>query len=70
MKRLIEIRKAYDENYRQMLEVIRQMGGDDKIKLHRKRNTSLYRKLRQLQKREHYLDQLENRLFMEKQYMH
>lgn len=57
-----QIRRSYDENYRKMLQTIQQMGGDDKIKFHREKKTPLYKALRRLQKKEHYLDQLENRL--------
>ncbi len=59
---LHHIRKEYEKNYNEMLKVIAQMGGDDKIKFHRKHRTPLYQKLQQLQKREHYLDQLENKI--------
>lgn len=59
---LHKIRKSYDENYRKMLQTIRKMGGDDKIRFHRQKRTSLYKSLRQLQKKEHYLNQLEDRL--------
>lgn len=59
---LNEIRKAYDENYQNMLEVIRRMGGDGQIKFHRKNRTPLYQKLILLQKKEHKLTELENRL--------
>ncbi len=62
MNRLHSIRKAYDDNYRKMREIIQQMGGDQQIKFHRRQKTALYRELRKLQQREHYLDQLENRL--------
>lgn len=62
MNKLYNIRKEYEDNYRQMLEVIRQMGGDGQIKFHRKNRTPLYRKLKELQRKEHYLDKLENRL--------
>ncbi len=62
MKTIAEIRKAYELNYKKMLEIIQQMGGDRQIKYHRKQNTPLYRKLKALQRREHYLDQLECRL--------
>ena len=70
MKSLSEIRRAYDENYRKMVEIIQQMGGDQQIKLHRKLNTPLYRKLRELQRREHFLDKLENRYFNRLQIAH
>lgn len=59
---LKEVRKKYDENYGKMLRIIQKMGGDDKIAEHRRKNTPLYRKLKQLQKQENYLDSLENRL--------
>lgn len=32
MRSLNEIRKAYDENYQRMTEVISKMGGDQEIK--------------------------------------
>lgn len=59
---LHSIRKAYDENYHKMLQTIQQMGGENKIKFHRKKRTSLYHALKQLQKKEHYLNELESRL--------
>ncbi|RMG62035.1 MAG: hypothetical protein D6715_12645 [Calditrichaeota bacterium] len=70
MRNLREIRQAYEENYRQMLEVIQQMGGDHQIKFHRSRKTALYRRLKELQRREHHLDQLENRLRAAKGLLH
>lgn len=62
MRSLNEIRKAYDENYQKMTEVISKMGGDQEIKIHRKKQSPLFRKLKELQRHEHYLDELENRL--------
>lgn len=59
---LNDIRKAYEKNYHEMSELIARMGGDDQIKFHRKNRTPLYRKLKELQRREHYLDEMENRL--------
>jgi hypothetical protein len=59
---LNEIRKAYDENYQNMQEVIRRMGGDGQIKFHRKNKTPLYQKLIMLQKKEHRLTELENQM--------
>jgi len=38
------------------------MGGDSNIKFHRKNRTPLYQLLKQLQKKEHYLNELETRL--------
>ncbi len=70
MKSLREIRRAYEENYRQMLEVIQQMGGDAQIKFHRSHKTALYRRLKELQRHEHYLDQLENRIRASKGLLH
>jgi hypothetical protein len=62
MKRLDEVRRQYDAVYQEMVEVIAMMGGEEKIKQHREFDTELYRRLRQLQKREHELDMLEKRL--------
>lgn len=59
---LKEIREEYEKNYNEICKVIEQMGGDGFIALHRKHNTELYRKLRELQKKEHYLDALENQI--------
>ena len=56
---LQELRKTYDKNYYKMLEIISEMGGDEQIKYHRENRTSLYRKLRELQKIEHRLSSLE-----------
>ena len=42
-----------------MLEIISEMCGDEQIKYHRENRTSLYRKLRELQKIEHRLSSLE-----------
>ncbi len=62
MKSLRQVRLEYEENYRKMIEVINRMGGDSRIKDHRKKRSPLYRKLRELQRREHYLNELETRL--------
>jgi hypothetical protein len=62
MRSLNEIRKAYDDNYKKMMEVIQRMGGDQEIKTHRKKQSPLYRKLKEFQRYEHHLDELENRL--------
>jgi hypothetical protein len=59
---LHRIRQTYDENYSKMLQIIQKMGGENKIKFHRENRTSLFRTLRQLQKKEHYLNELESRL--------
>lgn len=59
-QRLLEIRKEYERNYEEICRIIEKMGGDQFIAIHRKLNTDLFRQLRQLQKREHYLDALEN----------
>jgi phosphotransferase system IIB component len=56
---LREIREAYDRNYREMLELIAEMGGEGNIPYHRKRKTRLFFKLRNLQKIEHRLSNLE-----------
>ena len=62
MRSLNEIRKAYDENYERMASLIQKMGGDQEIKTHRKKQSTLYRQLKELQRHEHHLDELENRL--------
>lgn len=59
---LNKIRKAYDDNYDKILRTIQKMGGDCNIKNHRKKRTALYQLLKQLQKKEHYLNELESRL--------
>ena len=59
---LHRIRKAYDENYDKIIHTIQRMGGDSNIKTHRKNRTPLYQLLKQLQKKEHYLNELESRL--------
>lgn len=59
---LHEIREAYDQNYRKILEVIMEMGGDANISYHRKKRTRLYLKLRNLQRIEHQLTHLEEAL--------
>lgn len=56
---LEKIREEYEQNYQQMIETIEKMGGNARIKIHRKMQTPLYRKLKKLQKLEHYLDDLE-----------
>ncbi len=70
MQSLNEIRKAYDDNYRKMIEVIEKMGGDQEIKSHRKVQSPLYRKLKELQRYEHQLDSLENRLMVSQSTIH
>ena len=70
MRSLNNIRKAYDDNYRKMMEVIQQMGGDQEIKTHRKKQSQLYRKLKDLQRHEHYLDETENRLINSQSAIH
>jgi len=57
---LHEIREVYDRNYREMLEIINQMGGELNLQIHRTKRTALYLKLRKLQRREHQLDRLES----------
>lgn len=59
---LQKIREEYDQNYQQIIDTIDRMGGETKIKYHRKRRTPLYQKLKELQRREHYLDRLESKL--------
>ena len=59
MKKINEIREAYDENYEKMLNVIKRMGGDGQIKFHRKNKTPLYKTLKSLQKEEHSLSEME-----------
>jgi hypothetical protein len=58
---LQKIRREYDQNYQKIIEIINQMGGETKIKFHRKSKTPLYQKLKELQRREHYLDNLESK---------
>lgn len=62
MESLIQIRQAYDDNYAQIMNVIQQMGGDQNIKFHRKKRSSLFYKLQELQQKEHYLDEMENQI--------
>lgn len=59
---LIQIRRQYDQNYREMIRIIEEMGGDENIPLHKKSRSPLYLKLKKLQKREHQLDNLENNI--------
>lgn len=59
---LHKVRKAYENNYYKMLQTIQKMGGESEIKFHRKKKTPLYDSLRKLQKREHYLNDLEDKL--------
>ncbi|GAB4328921.1 MAG: hypothetical protein Kow0037_03640 [Calditrichia bacterium] len=59
-----QIRQEYDSNYRQMVQLIQQMGGERQIIYHRKKNSHLYKKLRMLQMREKMLDEAENRMRM------
>ena len=59
---LQQIRKEYDRVYQQIVDVIKQMGGEQNIKYHRQQKSPLYRKLKELQRKEHYLDALENRI--------
>ena len=70
MKSLNQVRQAYDENYQKIISVIQEMGGDDSIKSHRKEKSKLYRTLRELQRHEHYLDELENRLINHQNFIH
>lgn len=66
---LHKIRRAYDENYNKIIHTIQKMGGESNIKTHRKRGTALYRSLKQLQKKEHYLDNLESRLLQPEEHL-
>jgi len=59
---LREIREAYDQNYREILQIIMEMGGEVNIASHRKRKTRLFVKLRNLQRIEHRLSNLEDSL--------
>ena len=59
---LHEIREAYDRNYREMIKLIDQIGGELNIPIHRTKQTQLYLRLRKLQSREHQLDRLESQL--------
>lgn len=59
---LHSIRKSYDKNYLKMLHTIQKMGGDNQIKFHQKNKTPLYQTLQKLQKKEHYLNEMETRL--------
>jgi L-rhamnose mutarotase len=59
---LPEIRKAYDQNYQEMLEVIHEMGGEKNIIYHRRNKSRLYQKLLKLQKIEHHLSKMEESL--------
>jgi hypothetical protein len=62
---LREIRSAYERNYRLMVETIMEMGGEKKIAEHREKKTSLFRKLRQLQRTEHQLSDMEESIQIE-----
>lgn len=57
-----EIRQAYEENYLEIQAVIEEMGGEGNVPYHKKENSTLYRRLRQLQQKEHRLNQLEETL--------
>ena len=57
---LAKVRKEYDHNYRQLRRIVREMGGDRRIKDHRQTRSGLYLKLKELQLREHHLNHLEN----------
>ena len=70
MSSIFQVRQAYEENYQQILTIIQEMGGDEQIKEHRRRQSSLYRRLRELQKHEHYLDSMENRLQNVQSFLH
>lgn len=60
--RLKKIRDEYDQNYQRLIELIEKMGGEKNIPFHREERSELYRQLRLLQRREHQLDAIENRL--------
>ena len=57
---LLEIREAYDNNYKQICQIIDIMGGQEYLKMHRVNRTNLYLKLLKLQQQEHILDNAEN----------
>ena len=57
-----EIREAYDENYRKMLKLILEMGGEKNIQYHRENQTPLYLELQKLQSVEHRLSTMEESL--------
>ncbi len=59
---LQKIRKVYEQNYQKMLEIITEMGGEKNIKYHREKKTPLFRKLRELQRVEHRLSDMESHL--------
>ncbi len=59
---LPEIRNAYDKNYRELLTVIQEMGGEGNISYHKTKRTRLFLKLRKLQRTEHHLSKLEETL--------
>jgi hypothetical protein len=59
---LREIREAYEQNYLEIQAIIAEMGGEGNILFHRKERSPLYRRLRELQKAEHRLNQLEEAL--------
>ena len=61
MQNIGQIRQAYEENYQKIIDTITAMGGENRIKEHRQKQSTLYRQLRDLQRREHYLNELENR---------
>ena len=62
MKPLSKVRQEYEEVYERIVNVISEMGGDSIIKEHRRKQSRLYRRLKELQRREHQLDALETRL--------
>lgn len=59
---LHEIREAYDRNYRELIKIIIEMGGEKNIIFHQQKNSPLFRKLRQLQRVEHRLSKMEEAL--------
>ena len=59
---LQKIRKVYEQNYQKMLEIITEMGGDKNIKYHREQKTPLFRELRELQREERRLSDMESHL--------
>ena len=70
MKTLIQVRQEYESNYKKILDIITKMGGDEYIKFHRQKKSTLYRKLTELQRKEHYLDELENRMHTRQSVLH
>ena len=70
MKSLSQVRQAYEDNYQMIIGVIQEMGGNENIKEHRREQSRLYRRLKDLQRREHQLDALETQMVNKQFYMH